>query len=217
MTKAVDLYAGQKFGDVEVIKKHHTKIVYYGKRKVTKDFYLCRCKCGKEFLAYKHNLTRNVDRIESCGCIRGTHHLTKTRCMRIFYGMRKRCYDKNCIDYKNYGGRGIKICAEWYRNCESFYNWAMNNGYADNLTIERIDVNKDYCPENCKWITKAEQSANRRNVIKIIFDGEMCSISEISKKTGIKHGTIDMRIRRTGRFTKEDAETIAKALKKKAK
>ena len=61
MTKTVDLVAGQKFGDVEVVRKHHTKIVYYGKRKVTKDFYLCRCKCGKEFVAYKHNLTRNVD------------------------------------------------------------------------------------------------------------------------------------------------------------
>lgn len=196
MPKTVDLVAGQKFGGVEVIRKHHTKIVYYGKRKVTKDFYLCRCKCGKEFIAYKHNLTRNVDRIESCGCAMGSHHHSKTRCMKIFYGMRKRCYDKNCADYKNYGDRGIKICSEWYKNCESFYNWATNNGYADNLTIERIDVDGDYCPENCKWVTKTEQAQNKRNTVKIFYEGQKLSVSEVCSLTGEKYNTVYMRYKR---------------------
>lgn len=196
MPKTVDLVAGQKFGDIEVIKKHHTKIVYYGKRKLIKDFYLCRCKCGKEFVVYKHNLTRNVDRIKSCGCAMGSHHHSKTRCMKIFYGMRKRCYDKNCADYKNYGGRGIKIYSEWYKNCESFYNWAINSGYADNLTIERIDVNKDYCPENCRWATKIEQAKNKRNTIKVYYKGQMLTINEICNITGEKYNTVYMRYKR---------------------
>lgn len=198
MPKTVDLVAGQKFGDIEVIRKHHTKIVYYGKRKVTKDFYLCRCKCGKEFVAYKHNLTRNVDRVESCGCAMGSHHHSKTRCMKIFYGMRKRCYDKNCADYKNYGGRGIKIYSEWYKNCESFYNWATNNGYADSLTIERIDVDGDYCPENCKWVTKTEQARNKRNTVKIFYEGQKLSVSEVCSLTGEKYNTVYMRYKRKG-------------------
>ena len=187
MMKAVDLIAGQKFGDVEVIKKHHTKIVYYKKQKVVKDFYLCRCKCGKEFIAYKHSLTRNVDRIESCGCKNGTHHLTKTRCMRILYGMRKRCSDKNCLSYKDYGGRGISVCKEWMEKPESFYYWAMENGYSDNLTIDRINVNKGYCPENCRWVTKAEQNNNKRNVkrVKCVETGEIyISVADAKRKTG---------------------------------
>lgn len=196
MTKTVDLVAGQKFGDVEVVRKHHTKIVYYGKRKITKDFYLCRCKCGKEFVAYKHNLTRNVDRIESCGCAIGTHHRSKTRRMRIFYGMRRRCYNKNCPDYKNYGGRGIKICEEWCKNCESFYDWSMNNGYADDLTIERINVDGDYCPENCKWVTKTEQAQNKRNTVKIFYEGQKLTVSEVCSLTGEKYNTVYMRYKR---------------------
>lgn len=215
MTKSTDLVPGQRFGNVEVIRKHHTKIIYYGDRKVTKDFYLCRCKCGKEFIAYKHNLTRNVDRIESCGCALGTHHHSKTRCMKIFYGVRKRCYNKNSKSYKDYGGRGIKICDEWYNNCESFYQWAISNGYKDNLTIERIDVNKDYSPDNCKWIPKSEQSANRRGIRKVLFENKICSIKEICKKTGIKYNTVYMRIKRNGIFTKKDEETLENAAKKK--
>lgn len=187
MKRAVDLVAGQKFGDVEVIKKHHTKIVYYGERKVTKDFYLCRCKCGKEFIAYKHNLTRNVDRIESCGCKNGTHHLTKTRCMRILYGMKKRCSDKNCLSYKDYGERGITVCKEWTEKPELFYDWAMKNGYNDRLTIDRIDVNKGYCPENCRWITRAEQNSNKRNVkkVKCVETGKIyISVADAKRDTG---------------------------------
>lgn len=202
MKQAVDLVAGQKFGDVEVIKKHHTKIVYYGERKVTKDFYLCRCKCGKEFIAYKHNLTRNVDRIESCGCKQGTHHLTNTRCMKIFYGMRKRCFDKNCVDYKNYGGKGITICDEWNNNFKLFYNWAMSNGYKDNLTIDRIDNDKNYCPENCRWVTKAEQAKNRKCVKRVlcvetnkIYNTEV----EASKDTGAKDTAISRCLHKKGK------------------
>lgn len=196
MPKTVDLVAGQKFGDVEVIRKHHTKIVYYGKRKITKDFYLCRCKCGKEFVAYKHNLTRNVDRIESCGCIKGTHHLRNTRCMQIFYGMKKRCYTTTCHDYKNYGGRGIRVCNEWLENPKNFYDWAMANGYKNTLTIERIDVNKDYCPGNCKWATKTEQAQNKRSTRKFFYFGQMLTIREICGLTGLKYHTVYMRYKR---------------------
>lgn len=196
MTKAVDLIAGQKFGDVEIIRKHHTKIVYYGTRKVTKDFYLCKCKCGKEFIAYKHNLTRNVDRIESCGCAMGSHHHSKTRCMKIFYGMKQRCYTKTCPDYKNYGGRGIRVCNEWLKNPKNFYDWAMANGYKNTLTIERIDVNKDYCPENCKWATKIEQAQNKRTTRRFFYFGQMLTISEICGLTGLKYHTVYMRYKR---------------------
>jgi len=81
------------------------------------------------------------------------HGLSRTRIYRIFAGMKQRCYNKNATGYKMYGGKGVKICQEWLDDFQTFYNWSMENGYADKLTIDRIDSKRDYCPDNCRWIT----------------------------------------------------------------
>ena len=109
-------------------------------------------------------------KIKSCGCLNKQgnpkHGLRYTRLYRIWINMKTRCYNKNTNRYKDYGARGITICNEWRNDFMSFYNWSMNNGYDENLTIDRINNDKNYEPSNCRWITVKEQNRNKRNNIK---------------------------------------------------
>ena len=99
----------------------------------------------------------------------------------------KRCENSKCKSYKNYGGRGISICQKWRNDFISFYNWAIANGYENGLTIERKDVNGDYCPENCCWITRGEQRNNRRDTLR--FCGK--TLKELVEESGLKYDAIN--------------------------
>lgn len=137
--------------------------------------WVCVCDCGN------HKVIRMSDlrsgKTKSCGCLekenltkislKNAHGQTKTRLHNIWIGMKNRCNNKNNQAYKYYGGRGISVCDEWNRSYQTFHIWAINNGYNKNLTIDRIDVDGNYQPNNCKWSTRKEQSRNRRNVKKI--------------------------------------------------
>ena len=112
--------------------------------------------------------------------------------------MKDRCYNIKKIAYKNYGGRGIKICDEWLQDFMNFYNWAMANGYKDTLTIERIDNDGNYEPPNCKWIPKSEQSNNRRNTHKLEYNGETHTITEWATIFGLNRDTLYNRFKRKG-------------------
>jgi len=124
--------------------------------------------------------------------------------------MKNRCYLESNIAYKNYGGRGIKVCDEWLDSFISFYNWAINNGYRNDLTIDRINNNENYYPKNCKWSTYVEQSNNRRDTVYIELDGETKNISEWSKITGISHSIIWQRYHKSNTKTKEELFKPAK-------
>ena len=113
--------------------------------------------------------------------------------------MKQRCYNKNSKSYKNYGGRGIKICDEWLSKENgflNFYNWAINNGYNSNLSIDRIDNNGNYEPSNCRWVNNLIQSNNRRNNRKLTFNGDTLNISEWAKKYNLTISTINHRLDR---------------------
>ena len=152
-------------------------------------YVLCKCKCGNTHIARLNHILSGE--IQSCGCRiyekekqnQGTHHIwsKNPRIDKIWNGMLYRCYNPKKDTFKHYGGRGIRVCDEWLpenNGAENFYNWAINNGYKDKLTIERIDVNGNYCPENCKWITQAEQMQNTRKSHRITIGNKTKCVNE---------------------------------------
>lgn len=192
----VDL-TGQRFGRLVALRHEPTP--------GNKTFWLCKCDCGKEVLVgYGELRTGNT---KSCGCFhrdsaadrlrkQGTRHgMFGTRIYNIWWCMKDRCYNKNHMAYKNYGGRGITVCDEWKNNFEPFYRWAMNSGYRKDLTIDRIDVNGNYEPHNCRWVTLSEQANNKRNTIYLTVHGETKTVAEWSKETGLSRATIRSRIK----------------------
>lgn len=169
---------GKKFDRLTVIERK-------GRTKENRALWLCKCECGKTKLVSTKDLTTH--RVRSCGCLAfehnskmgkqsGTHYKRKTRLYTIWANMKQRCTNTNLKSFKDYGGRGIIICDEWLNNFVYFYDWAINNGYSDKLTIDRIDVNGNYEPSNCRWSTYLEQRHNRRDTILKRKEG---SISEI--------------------------------------
>lgn len=137
------------------------------------------------------------------------HGLSNTRLHKIWHSMYCRCYYPTTNQYKNYGGRGIKVCEEW-KHTEgfiNFYNWAINNGYKENLTLDRIDNNKGYCPENCRWKTPKEQSNNRRNNVCYTFNGETKTSKQWCELYNVSQTTLLDRLKRG--WTLEQALTIS--------
>lgn len=149
-------------------------------------------------------------KIKGYTAIRGKstlHHESHTRIHRIWYSMRDRCNRKKHEAYRNYGGRGIKVCEEW-NEYEAFHDWALANGYSDSLTLDRIDVNGNYEPSNCRWATMKEQCANTRRNHFVTVNGEKMIVTECSKRYGIPKSTIRARDKRgadilTGKRMKE--------------
>lgn len=107
--------------------------------------------------------------------------------------MKQRCYNKNCVSYKWYGAKGVSVCNEWINNFRNFEQWSYKNGYREDLTIERKDVNGNYCPENCCWVTKSEQQNNRRNTVRMKIDEKEYTLRDLAKESGINRNTLYFR------------------------
>lgn len=133
-------------------------------RRGTSTLWLCLCDCGNYTEATTADLRRRHK--VSCGCyaksMRITHGGSKERLYQEWLSMRRRCYDKNTIGWDIYGGRGIIVCEEWSNDYDAFRKWSYENGYDDTLTLDRINYDGNYCPDNCRWITKHDQCRNTR-------------------------------------------------------
>lgn len=179
---------GQRYERLTVIALKETKN--------KKSYWECKCDCGNTTIVRKDQLKSGKSK--SCGCLniekikQGRNHShghSKTRLYRTFHSMKARCCNPNNNDFKDYGGRGIKICEQWLNDFLEFRKWALKTGYNDNLTIERINVNGNYEPSNCKWVTRKIQSRNTRQNNLITISGitkcfsEWCEIYSISKST----------------------------------
>lgn len=128
--------------------------------------------------------------------IGGCHGLCDTRIYRIWKNMKQRCYNPKNPRYNFYGKIGVKVCDEWKNNFISFYKWSIENGYQDNLTIDRIDVNGNYEPSNCRWITNKEQQFNKHVNHFITYNGETKTLTEWGMELGIDPNTLGTRLSR---------------------
>lgn len=193
MRKINDL-TGMKFGKLTAIKK-------VGSNKNKQAFWLCRCDCGNEKIILGSNLLN--ENTKSCGCYRvdclikrtTKHGKSNERIYIIWKLMKGRCNNRSGNNYKYYKERGITYCEEW-EEFENFYNWAINNGYSDDLTLDRIDVNGNYCPKNCRWVDRIAQANNTRRNKVIEYNGENRTLAEWSKITGISYSAISGRLKR---------------------
>lgn len=192
--KASDL-VGKRFGSIEVLRREPND--KYGKTR-----WLCRCDCGTEWVASVATIKR-IGRCRKCGYRKVSESNTKhgdctTRLYHIYRGMLNRCTNPNNYGYHWYGGRGIRVCDEWQGNkgYESFKAWALVNGYNDEQTIERIDVDGNYCPDNCKWIPQNEQAHNRRSSRVYEVDGKRQDLSQWAKDYGVEYHALRSRLRR---------------------
>ena len=200
---------GKKYGRLTVIE------VIRPNKGETK--FRCKCDCGNEYIGTGKYI--KYGNIVSCGCLSKEikEKAIKTKRLRgIYQGMKERCYNKNSNGYKNYGGRGIKICKEWEESFDNFYKWAIENGYNRDAkfgecTIDRINNDGDYEPRNCRWITLKEQSKNKRRVGRIaekykIYNEEL-TLKEIEKKYKISPQLFKYRIKK---MSNEKAISIPK-------
>lgn len=189
MSKLNDI-TNKRFGRLTalyILHNHHKKRVHW----------LCVCDCGNLKEVASNNLLTGV--IKSCGCLRkaGTniiHKKSNSRIYKIYHGIKDRCYNKNAPQYKDYGGRGIKVCDEWLHDFQAFYSWSMKHGYNDTLTIDRINNNKGYSPNNCRWVDMTTQVRNRRNTKYITYKGETKPLKEWCEILNLNYKTVNSRI-----------------------
>lgn len=169
-------------------------------RRGKRIYWLCKCECGNE----KWVCAQNLIKAKSCGCNNKTSHtihgMSHTRIHDTWNHMISRCHNKNHRFYKYYGGRGIKVCEEWIgtEGFMRFYDWATKNGYQETLTLDRIDNNKGYSPENCRWVTQSVQNNNKRSNRNIEYNGEIHTIAEWARLYNIKYSTLQMRLTKRG-------------------
>lgn len=197
---------GQIFGRWRVINRAENS-------RTGKSRWFCECSCGTKRIVFGGHLVSGNS--VSCGCYsreitaerNKTHGKADSRLYSIWLGMRDRCYRKTNHKYSEYGARGIGVCADWRSSYVSFEEWAISNGYIDGLSIDRINNDGNYSPDNCRWTTAITQANNKRNNHIVDYGGEKITVSQLSKISGVSYNTLLSRINRDGMSAEEAAVT----------
>ncbi len=199
MKRTFNDLTGKRFGRLVVIGVDD--------RGTRKTYYNCQCDCGNVKSVRADSLLCGA--IRSCGCMKKeqdrinleanhSHKQSGTRLYKIWQGMKKRCYNPHDTRYDRYGGRGIIICDEWRENFQAFHDWAVQNGYDETLTIDRIDNDGNYCPENCRWSSNEEQARNRSSNIKITIGNATKTLTEWCEIFQVDYRMVLARYKRNG-------------------
>lgn len=184
---------GNRYGRLLVIRRASDHVQPSGRRRI---MWLCKCDCGNMIEVFGDNLKKGVS--QSCGCyrhdklsaIKSTHRETETKLYKVWRGIKTRCYNKHSKYYAQYGGRGIVMCDEWLDSFESFSYWAEASGYSEGSTIDRIDNDGMYSPDNCRWVDMKVQANNRRSNILLTLNGETHNITQWADIIGISPKTL---------------------------
>ncbi len=195
-----------RFGRLTVLYRTADRVLPSGKHEV---MYECVCDCGNH-KAVRLSSLRNGN-TKSCGCYRNEcssarrtrHGMSDSKLYGVWNSMKDRCESISNRSYPLYGGRGIKVCSDWH-DASVFIQWALSNGYREGLTLDRIDGNGDYCPDNCRWVDHIVQNNNTSRNHLLFHDGRSQTIAEWSRETGIPYGTIKSRVNKYG-WSADDA------------
>lgn len=206
-SKNIKDLTGQKFGRLTVVGLQPTE--------TRKTYWACQCDCGNMKIVRSDSLQCGA--IRSCGCLKKEqdgknlvlgngrrkraetgYKVGGTRLYNTWRNMKSRCYNKHDARYDRYGGRGIKVCEEWIKNFIAFHDWALKNGYTDDLTIDRIDNDGDYSPNNCRWATQQQQSRNRSTNINITIGNSTRTLTEWCEIFNVDFKKIIVRYHRNG-------------------
>lgn len=184
---------------IDLIGKKFTRLLVIKRVGRTKDYsptWLCLCDCGKQMITSTHNLRNKNTR--SCGCLRlevvSSHKMSRSKIYCVWHTMLQKCNNPNNLQYKNYGGRGIKVCKRWMK-FENFYKDVGNPPFP-RAQIDRINNGKGYFPDNWRWATNKINSRNKRNNIIINYNNKKQCLIEWSEETGIKASVISVRLKR---------------------
>ena len=197
MSRLIDL-TGQRFGRLTVVKRMDDGIRPNGTKYVR---WLCKCDCSNEVIVDGNSLKRQ--HTTSCGCylrerstqVHTTHGQRHSRLYTIWRTMKLRCSNPKTNGYKDYGGKGVTVCEEW-QDFDAFFDWAMQNGYSDSLTIDRKDRNGNYEPSNCKWATQKEQQNNKSTNHLLTYNGETKTMTQWADEYRMNFHTLKERIKR---------------------
>lgn len=188
--KKVDLI-GKIFNRLQVIESA-------GSNELGRSLWKCQCDCGKISIVLGYSLIRG--NTQSCGCLHidnvTKHHESQMRLYGIWQQLRARCSNPKHASYHSYGGRGISVCEEWNHSYENFRDWAMLNGYEKDLSIDRIDNDKGYSPDNCRWANRITQQNNMSNNHMVIYNGAMQTLAQLCRKHNKNYALVQSRLRR---------------------
>ncbi len=190
---------GKTIGRLTVLHRGEDKVASNGRHRT---MWVCRCSCGNVVTVQADSLNEKHGNTRSCGCLASeiarnnhiTHGDSSSALYDVWRGMKTRCLNAENVAYSNYGGRGIKLCEDWENSYESFMNWSMENGYQNGMSIDRIDNDGGYNPQNCRWTSSKEQANSRRTNRVIEYNGESHTLTQWAEILHINPKTLFSRI-----------------------